>query len=57
MSRHHLRKQPRDRLTLLMAAVTTALLAAGLWAITHPDLGGHPGCTPIPGTSRLDCGE
>jgi hypothetical protein len=62
MSRHHLRRSPRDRwrhyrLDVLMAAVTALLIGAGVYAITHPDLGGHPGCTPIPGTSRLDCGE
>jgi hypothetical protein len=56
--RHTLRKQPRDQLTLAMAALTTALLTAAAWVITHP-APADPGqvCRPLPGTTRLDCGE
>lgn len=57
MSRHaHPRRRP-DRLTAVMAALTTALITAGLWAVTHLHDGNDPGqtCHPIPGTSRLSC--
>jgi len=57
VARHTLHRRT-DPLTLVMAVITALLLGAGVWAVTHPDLGGNPGhvCRPIPGTSRLDCG-
>lgn len=59
MPRHTLRRRRPDRLTLAMAALTATVLGLGLWAVTHPDLGADPGqvCRPLPGTTRLDCGE
>lgn len=53
---HRLRKPPRDRLTLLMAAVTALVFGLGLWAVTHLHDGNDSGhiCTPVAG-GRLDC--
>lgn len=56
MPSHRLRRRP-DRLTAVMAVVTTAVLGLGAWAVLHLHDGNDPGktCHPIPGTSRLSC--
>lgn len=55
---HRLRRRT-DRLTLLMAALTTLLIGAAASVITHPEWTVRPDpahvCHAIPGTSRLDC--
>ena len=61
MPRHTLPRRPLwERLATAASVATSILLPAGAaWVALHPGPGGNHGqvCRPLPGTTRLDCGE